>query len=432
MRLLAAAVLLLFAIPPTFAADWPAFRGDVRAEQRGRAAGAGYAREWAADKNIVWKFALPDNGNSSPVVSRGKVFVTCASDGGKERHLYCLDRAGGQELWKRSVTWAAPEPTHNTNPACAASPATDGERVVVWHGSAGVFCYDFEGELLWKRELGLVEHIWGFGSSPIIFQNMAFLNFGPGENTRLIALDLRDGKTVWELEEPGGSSGIAAADGAKANWIGSWTTPQIARIGDRDQLICCFPTRIVACDPFDGKVIWFCKGLENLPRGDLVYTDPLIGPEFGAAFGGFNGPCIGFRVGGEGDVTETNRLWRVTQRNPQRIGSGVLIGNHVYFANASTSLMQCINVQTGEVLWAERGPGADHWGSMVLADGLIYVTDQRGATHVIRPNPEKFELVGTNPLGENSNSTPAFSDGDIFLRTFRAVYCIRDAASKAE
>jgi len=406
--------------------DWPAFRGEIFSQQRGRAAGDKYPQEWSKEKNIAWRYPLPEAGNSSPVVVAGKVFITCPGDSGKERHTICLDRQTGNELWKQTVTYAARERTHNTNPACAATPAADEKHVVVWHGSAGVFCYDHDGNPLWKRELGLVNHIWGFGSSPILFEGMVFLNFGPGENSRLIALNVKNGETIWELPEADGSSGEPGPDGQKASWIGSWSTPQIAKIADQSQLICAQSTRLVACDPFDGKLLWYCTGLENLPRGNLVYSDPLLGQDFGAVFGGFNGPAIGFRLGGTGDVTEANRLWRESQRNPQRIGSGVIVGDHAYLANSSASLMQCVELQTGKVVWAERGPGTDHWGSVTLAGGLLYVTDQQGATHLFKPNPEKLEVVRSNEIGERSNATPAFSNGEIFLRTNAAVYCVRE------
>lgn len=407
------------------AGDWPAFRGGVRAEQRGRAEGAGYAREWSKDKNIAWRSPLPGPGNSSPVVAAGKVFITVASAKGKERHLLCLDRTNGKELWRRTVTYTRPEQTHGQNPQCSASPAVDDGRVVAWHGSAGVYCYDLDGKPLWKRDdLGAIHHIWGTGSSPIVWKGTVYLNYGPGENTRLIALDADDGTTVWETPEPGGNSGDPKPGEAKA-WVGSWSTPQIAEIGGRAQLICSLPTRVIAYDPYKGDILWYCTGLENLPKGNLVYTDPLIGDQFGVVLGGFSGPAIGFRLGGTGDVTETGRLWRNNRGNPQQIGSGVIIGDHLYDASAGGSRFQCLEVATGKILWDTRGPGKNNWGSLVLADGLLYVTDQAGTTHVVKPNPDKLEVLHSNPLGEASNSTPAFSDGNIFLRTNAAVYCIR-------
>jgi outer membrane protein assembly factor BamB len=421
-------LVALWLIVPTLlsAGEWPAFRGHVRSELRGRAEGTGYPTEWSPDKNIVWKQALPDAGNSSPVVSGGKVFLTCADNDGKQRHLLCFDALSGEELWKRTVNHLEPEPTHKTNPYCGSSPAADHERVVVWHGSAGVFCYDHEGGEIWSKEVGPIHHIWGYGSSPVIHEDMVFLNIGPGERTYLTGLSLKDGKTLWEAPEPGGSLGEAGPDGEKARWVGSWSTPQIARIGEREQVVCAMPTRVVSYEPSTGQVLWFCTGLENMPRGNLAYTDPLIGEEIGIMLGGFQGPAIGFRLGGEGDVTAANRLWRVTQRTPQRIGSGVIIDRLAYVPGAGPNVIQCLEIRTGEIRWEERIEGAAMWGSMILAGELIYVTDQAGTTHVIKPNPEKLEIVASNKLGERSNSTPAFVAGKIFLRTNQRLYCIAE------
>src|SRR5215204_3498910 len=183
---------LLLLGPIAMAADWPAFRGPR---------GDGVSQEdkaplhWGgADKgkNVRWKIALPSAGNSSPIVSRGRVFITCAQDEGTKRSLYCFDRKNGQQLWMKTVE-NAPEPTHRTNPFCGSTPVADGERVVVWHGSAGVFCYTLDGRELWKKDLGQQLHDWGYASSPIIHDGKVILNFGPGDRSFLAALDLKSG-----------------------------------------------------------------------------------------------------------------------------------------------------------------------------------------------------------------------------------------------
>jgi outer membrane protein assembly factor BamB len=243
---------------------------------------------------------------------------------------------------------------------------------------------------------------------------------GPGERTFLTALDLQTGETLWETPEPGGSS----ADGQP--WVGAWGTPVIVQVDGQQQILCGLPTRVAAFDPENGSVVWSVEGVSS-GQNDLIYTSPLVSGDLAVVMGGFNGPAFGTKLGGQGDVTETNRLWRV-QRNPQRIGSGVVIGKHVFMANADDpGSIQCINIETGDVLWEERRtPDGPHWGSVVLADGRLYVTGQKGITRVFKPNPERYEVLAENDLGENSNSTPAISDGEIFLRTFRHLYCIAE------
>ncbi len=416
MRLgaLATAAFILISSQPR-AGDWPAFRGP----QGNGISDAQEALpvEWAPDKNIKWKAALPDDGNSSPIVVKGRVLVTCPEDNGRKRHLLCFDRRDGMQLWVKTVEYAKPERTHGTNPQCASTPVSDGERVVVWYGSAGMYCYDLDGKELWSRDLGEFEHIWGYASSPIIYKGKVIHLCGPGERTFMAAFDLETGDTLWETPEPGGEST------EKRPYVGSWSTPVVVSIDGRDQILCGLPTRAAAYDPQDGTVLWHVDGVSG--NDHLVYTSPMVGGDVALILGGFGGPGIGLKLGGSGDVTESNRLWRVP-RNPQRIGSGVVIGKHLFMANADNEgSIQCIDIETGDVAWQERrtseGP---HWGSVVLAGGHLYVTGQKGITRVFKPNPEQYEVVAENDLGENSNSTPAVSDGEIFLRTFKHLYCV--------
>lgn len=397
------------------AGDWPAFRGPD---------GNGVARDdkaplhWGPGKNVRWKVPLPGPGNSSPIVSRGRVFVTCAEDAGKKRNLYCFDRRTGALLWMRTVAFPAIEPTHKTNPYCASTPVADGSRVVVWHGSAGVFCYDFDGKELWKKDLGAMRHEWGYASSPILHDGKVVLNFGPGARTFLAALDLKTGQLLWQHDEPGG------LDATDKRMVGSWTTPIVASVNGRDQILCSMPTRVIACDPATGSLLWSCGGLTD-DKVDLVYASPLVSGDIGVAFTGWvNGPTIGFKLGGSGDVTATNRLW--LQKQTQRIGSGVVVDGHVYIVNAGPGTAQCIEGKTGKTLWAERLEGGECWGSVVLAGGRLYVTSRRGITSVFRPDPAKLEVLASNDLGEPSHATPAISDGQIFLRTDAHLYCIAE------
>ena len=395
--------------------DWPAFRGPN---------GNGVANEdkaplhWGPEKNVRWKASLPGPGNSSPIISRGFVFVTCAEDGGKKRNLYCFDRRTGEKVWTRTVEFLTGEPTHRSNPYCASTPVADGSRVVVWHGSAGVFCYRFDGAKVWQKDLGAMRHEWGYASSPILHRGKVILNFGPGSRTFLTALDLRTGDLLWKQDEPGG------LDTTDKRMVGSWTTPIVIKVNHADQILCSMPTRVIACDPETGSLLWSCGGLAG-EKVDLVYASPLVCGDTAVAFTGWvNGPTIGFKLGGAGDVTASNRLWMEEQ--PQRLGSGVVVEERVYIVNAGPGTAQCMECRTGKVLWTARLDGGESWGSTVMAAGRLYVTSRRGVTTVFRPNPEKFELLAMNDLGEPSNATPAISDGQIFLRTDGHLYCIAE------
>ncbi|MEX2561206.1 MAG: PQQ-binding-like beta-propeller repeat protein [Pirellulales bacterium] len=381
----------------------------------------GVPTHWGPDNNIKWKTPLPGPGNSSPIVVGKRVFVTCASDGGKDRGLYCFDRDSGRQVWSQVVRFEAEDPTHQTNPYCGSSPASDGRRIVAWHGSAGLFCYDLEGNELWSRDLGVFRHIWGYGSSPVFHEasGAILLNCGPGKRTFVTAIDPNTGETIWQVDEPGGDEG-QETPGEKPIWVGSWSTPVVATVEGREQVIVSLPRHVQGYDPRTGEVLWSCDGL-----GDLVYTSCLVEGPMAVAMGGYHGPAIGFKLGGSGNITETNRLWHVSERNPQRIGSGVIIDRHIYMANAD-GVAQCLELATGKEIWKDRLPGGGVWGSILAADGRWYVTNQAGTTHVFAPNAEKLELLASNELGEPSNSTPALSDGQIFLRTFGHLYCVEE------
>lgn len=413
---LLAASLVCFITNLAAAADWPVFRGPGLSGVSGE---TGVPLKWSAKENVRWKAPLPGPGNSSPIVSRGRVFVTCATEQGKHRGLYCFDRRDGKLLWQRIVDYAETDPTHATNPYCGSSPAADGTRIVAWHGSAGLHAYDYDGEPLWSRELGTFRHIWGYGSSPVFYGDQILLNCGPGARTFVTAIDRENGKTLWQVDEPGGDEG-QERPGEKPKWVGSWSTPLIAKIEGRDQVLVSLPHHVQAYDPRDGKVLWSCDGL-----GDLVYTSVLVGDGLGVAMSGFHGPAIGFKLGGSGNITERNRLWRIAEKNPQRIGSGVLIDGRLYMVN-EPGLVQCLDPKTGEELWKDRLGGEKVWSSIVAAEGRLYVSDEGGVTYVFAPNPKRLELLAKNDVGESTNSTLALSDGQIFLRTFKHLFCISE------
>lgn len=411
--ILAAAILLCAGFAGE-AADWPGFRGP---SGNGVSEETGFPTKWSKDENVKWRIDMPNRGNESPIVSNGHVFATSATEDGKTRRLHCFDRKDGRQVWVKEVNFEEVEKTHQTNPFGAATPAADGEKVVVWHGSAGLLCYDFKGDELWKADLGPVGHIWGYGSSPVIHEGLVYLNYGPGEQQFLVAVKLADGEIAWKIDESGGSNDR----GGKMS--GSWSTPVIVGSGESTQLICSMPTRAVALNAKTGDLIWECQGLVG-KNGNLVYTSPVIAGEIGIFMGGYTGPAMAVKLGGSGDVTETHRLWHATEKNPQRISSGIVVGDHLFMANAGPGTFQCIEIATGKEVWQSRGPGANHWGQMTFANGNLYVTNQSGATIVFEPNVEAFKEVAVNQLDAASNSTPAFSDGEIFLRTAKSLYCI--------
>jgi outer membrane protein assembly factor BamB len=397
------------------AEDWSAFRG---AWGNGVSDVKDVPLKWSANDNVVWKKPLPAPGNGSPVISQGKVFVTCAEDEGRKRSLYCFDLASGKELWVRDINFDRVMPTHKTNPYGGTTPAVADGKVVVWHSSAGLYCYDVDGNELWNRQFGDFRHMWGYGTSPVVHQQRVILHSGPGEKVFVAALNLNTGDTIWRQDEPVEGNGER---NDKNQYMGSWCTPVIANTTAGEVLVCSMSTRVNGYDPESGEIVFSCGGLRG-KKGDLAYASPVISGQLCVAMGGFNGPTLAFEMSGRGDITENSRLWR-KEPNPQRIGSGVFADGFLFMANAGPNAIECIDVDSGDSLWRKRVDGA-HWGSIVSVGGNLFATDQNGTTTVFRPNSKKFDLVATNRLKEQTNSTPAIAEGRFVIRTFKHLYAV--------
>jgi len=401
--------LFLLCSTTAVAADWPAWRGPL---------GNGHSEEkslpltWSETENVKWSVPLDGDGNSSPIVVGRKVFITHAPKPSHLRGLRCYDADTGNLLWKHETSYDEKEPTHGTNPYCASSPVSDGQRVVAWYGSAGLFCYDLEGNIKWNKDLGKVQHIWGYGSSPLIHENLVILNFGPGLNAFVAAFDKHSGNEVWRKEFPDQKSKT------EGEFRGSWSTPVVATVGGEKLLIMSLPERLYALDPMSGEEVWSCGGLSN----KLVYTTPLVAGDIVVAMCGYGGPAMAVRAGGKGDVTETHKLW-THPRNSQRVGSGVVVDGYVYILNEDGSCW-CLDPKTGEKKWNQPRVSGVSWSSMTHAAGRIYVNNTDGTTFVIEPNPAEYKLLAENKLGETTRATPAYADGRIYIRTYKNLHCI--------
>lgn len=402
-------------------APWPSWRGDIAGA--GRTEETGIPMEWGPEKNVKWRIELPERGNSTPVVWGDKVFVSQAVDADHWRGVLCFDRKDGSLLWKEGVNYDTPERSHRDNPYCSASPAVNGEVVVVSYGSAGVAAYDLEGERLWFRDLGPIDHVWGNSTSPVIVDDLVIHYHGPGEGAFLSALRLEDGETVWTWEEPrwdveGRTDGFRGREGPGV--VGSFSTPIVIDGDGRSELVMSFPKELKAFDLETGDVLWTCAGLNP-----LVYTSPMVSGDRVVVLGGYHGNSIGVKAGGEGDVTDSHRLWQRVRHNGG-IGTGVVRDGHYYY-QTSGGVANCIDVETGELLWEARLPGAGKsWGSFVLSGDRIYTLSQAGDSVVFRADPEGFEVLARNDLGEHTNSSIAVSDGEIFIRTHEALWCIAE------
>jgi outer membrane protein assembly factor BamB len=405
-------VVLLCSIPGWLSAEnWPAWRGPAGV---GTSSETGFPVKWSTASNIAWKVPLPGPGNSTPIIWGKRVFVSQASDEGRTRSLLCFSLADGTKLWEQSVRHEKEELTHKTNPQCASSPVTDGSTVVVWHGSAGLHAYDMDGNKRWSKDLGEFQHIWGTAASPVIFENRVILNCGPGLQTFWIGLDLSNGKEAWRAEAPDATSEKVE------EFRGSWSTPVIHGSGEKAVMFLSMPSRLYAVNPRSGSVGWTCEGPSK-----LVYTSPLVTDKTVVTMSGYGGPSLAIRRGGSGDVTASHRLWYKPDKpdNPQRVGSGVIVGDHIYILN-EPGIAWCIEVATGTRLWQKRLGSGGSWSSMCHVDGRLYVVNMEGTTFVLKPEPGECKVIAENKLEELTRGSLAFSQGKIVVRTYKHLYCI--------
>jgi outer membrane protein assembly factor BamB len=391
---------------PALAGDWRQWRGPL---------GTGVSDEknipttWSATENVKWKVPLDGPGNSTPIVVGQQVFITHSAAKSKARGLRAYDRTTGELAWKHEVDYSDMEPSHGANPFCAASPASDGERIVAWYGSAGLFCYDLNGKVLWQKDLGKVEHIWGYASSPVFVGNLVIQQYGPGLNAFIVAFDKTSGDEVWRKEYPFQKS--EKAD----EYRGSWSTPVLYQAGDRKLMLLSLPEKFRAVDPTSGEEVWTCDGPSK-----LVYTSPLVAGDILITMCGYGGPALAVKPSGTGDQT-ANRLW-LHPRNPQRVGSGVVVGDYIYIRNEKGCW--CLDVKTGDRKWEDELGGGESWTSMSYVDGRLYTINTAGTTFVLEPTPESCKVIAENKLGETTRGSHAFSNGQIFVRTYQNLYCI--------
>jgi outer membrane protein assembly factor BamB len=284
---------------------------------------------------------------------------------------------------------------------------TDGERVIASHGSAGLVCYDLDGKELWTYDVGKLEHLWGTASSPIIHGDLCIAWCGPGARQFLLALDKKTGEKVWETIEEGGDTGVTSK-----KFLGSWSTPLVARVGDEDQLLFAVPFKIKGYDPQTGQELWTSAG-----PGVYCYSSPL----FVDGLAIFGGDLV--KLGGSGDISRDRLRHKV---GAMKISTAVIAGDYLYTYN-DVGVPGCYLWKTGEDVWKgqidKRPGGKTAWGSPVHAAGRIYIADQEGATSVFAAGPT-YQLLSINRLEERCNASIAVSHGDLFIRTHKHLWCI--------
>ena len=457
--------------------DWPRFHGlngsGVSPDKHA------LPSKWSETENLKWKVKLPGPGSSSPIVVGDRVYVTCWSgyategnDDGDEkdlrRRLICLDRETGKVIWDASVEPVLPEDSYSgqftQHGYASQTPVSDGERIYVFFGKTGALAFGLNGKQLWQTSVGTGSGArgWGTASSPILYKDLLIVP-AMSESKSMVGLDKKTGKKLWTNSDP--------------SFTSTWGTPVLVACGGgRTDLVFAVPYKIWGLDPETGKTRWSCEGLNS----DSICTSAFAND--GVVYLIENGPrgggAMAVKAGGEGDVTKTAVLWREPGRS--RIETPVLADNRIYWLGSRTA--DCIDAATGKPIYhllvtgepapaeAARGggrggpggpggfggpgggpggpggggrgaPGGGRGGpsggrgamhgadysSPVLADGKIFYFGRSGTAYVCSAGPD-YKLLAQNQFtsGGDFSATPAISDGQIFIRSSKYLYCVAE------
>jgi len=432
-RARAAGLLLALLSPVAFAADWPQFRGP---QASGLNAGTPAPTQWDVEtgQNIRWRSALPGLAHASPIIWSNRVYIATAVRPGQadlkvglygdvssandqaehEWRLIALDKATGKTHWDKLGHQSMPHvKRHPKASHCNSTPATDGRHIVAIFGSEGLFCFDMQGAVLWKKDLGPMDSgyysvksaQWGFASSPVIHEGKVVVLCDVQTNSFLAVFDLANGRELWRTPRRD---------------VPTWSTPAVVKVGPQTHVLVNGWHHTGAYDFATGQEIWKLDGGGDIPvptpvvAGDLAY--------FTSGHGRYR-PMRAVRLDARGDITPaeiraTNAaiVW-AHARQGTYMQTPIVIGEHVYGC-LDNGVLVCFDAKTGAIAYSERiSRGGEGFTASPVSDGRhLYFASETGNVYVI-PAGAKFSVVATNKLGETCLASPAISDGSLFFRT---------------
>jgi outer membrane protein assembly factor BamB len=438
--------LAVFGAGGAMAGDWPQFRGP---EACGVDASAPTPVHWDVGKgeNIRWHTAIPGLAHSSPIVWKNIIYVSTAVGSGdqdvkvglygdiepandQDSHqwrLLALDKSTGKIVWDKLGYEGIPRgKRHPKSTHCNSTPATDGQRIVAIFGSEGLFCFDHVGKLVWKKDLGPMKSgfyvvpsaQWGFSSSPVIKDGKVVVLCDVLGDSFLAEFALADGHELWRT---------------KRQDVPTWSTPAIAKAGERTEILVNGWHHTGAYDFADGTEIWKLDGGGDIPVptpivcGDLAYFTSAHGSQR---------PMRAIRLDAHGDLSATATsatnagvAWQQEHKGDY-MQTPIVVGDFLYGC-VDNGILTCFDAKSGTIRYSERlGNGSEGFTASPVSDGKnLYFTSEIGNVYVI-PAGGSFTVAATNALGETCLSTAAISDGTLFYRTRHELLAIGETGKK--
>ena len=396
-------LLIVNSISVTQAQNWPNFRGP---NGDGTSIETNLPTRWDSRTNVVWKSPVPGLGHSSPIIWEDKLFITTALSETQEKLLLCYDCKSGHLLWQKTVIKSTFENKHNHNSYASGTPATDGTLIYLSFldgDDVVVAAYDFTGKQIWLQRPGKFSSPHGYSCSPALFEDKVFIN-GSSQGTPFVAaLSKTDGQTIWKVSHE--------------NPTHSFSTPIFREMSGKMQMIFLGNKEVASYDPDDGSKYWFVDG----PSLDFA-ASPVYNEKTGLILISSAWPqryLLAIKPDGTGNVTQSHVVWR-TSEGAYYVPSPVCTDDYL-FSTMTNGRVYCTEIATGKILWTDDM--GKQYSSPVLADGLVYMPNDEGMITVIKPGPT-FDPIARNSIGERMNASPAISNGKIYLRGYKHLFCI--------
>lgn len=369
--------------------DWPWWRGPTR---NGFTIKQSPPLQWSENQNIAWKAEIPGRGHGSPIVVGNRIFIATADESEQSQHVLCFDRETGKKLWSQKIHQGGWQGRiHARNTQASSTLASDGERVfaVFMHDSQiWLSALAFDGKILWQKKASDFESHWGYSTSPTIYNELIIVASDHKQGGNLTAFNRATGKKAWNTPRP-----------ATPNYA----SPVIYHLDGRDQLIIPGCDQFSSYDPNTGKEHWIASATTQETVGSAVADGNRV-----YASGGYpKNETVCVLADGSNKI-----VWK----SPIRIyaPSMIAVGGFLY-AVSDKGLAHCWDGSNGELKWREK-VGGDFSASPALVNGNLYVSSEQGKTIVFKANPERFELIAENQLGNEIWSSPVICNDRIYLR----------------